>query len=192
MKQSPFPVRAQPVARARVEQIVNRVVLAWARHWLLVLNGLTGMFAVLPLLAPWLLSQGYSTPANVIYVAYRLVCHQKSERSFFLFKQQVAYCQRDLAIYTGVFLLGLVYALVRRWLRPLSWTGAFLLVLPMAVDGLSQLVGLRESTWELRLTTGVLFALATVWFVYPRLEQGFQEIHAVVQARLASDQSGQV
>jgi uncharacterized RDD family membrane protein YckC len=77
----------------------------------------------------------------------------------------------------------MVYAVVRRWLRPLSWRGAFLLSMPMAIDGLTQLVGLRESTWQLRVLTGVSFALATVWFVYPRLESGFAEVRAVLAAR---------
>jgi len=31
--------------------------------------------------------------------------------------------------------------------------------------------------------TGVSFALATVWFVYPRLESGFAEVRAVLAAR---------
>ncbi len=165
------------------ERRVDRVVAVWARHWLASLNVLTGLFAALPLLAPWLMASGHPRLAEVIYTAYRFVCHQMPERSFFLFGHQMAYCQRDLAIYTGIFVLGLVYAIVRRSLQPLSWRGAFLLSLPMALDGTTQLVGLRESTWQLRLITGMLFALATVWFVYPRLELGFAEIRAVLARR---------
>ncbi len=37
-----------------------------------------------------------------------------------------------------------------------------------ALDGLTQLVGWRESTWELRIATGVLFGIASGWFLYPR------------------------
>jgi uncharacterized membrane protein len=177
------PTPTAVVRADRVEAVVNRSVAFWARHWLAGLNLLAGVFAFLPLLAPWLLAQGHTTLANGIYFAYRFVCHQKPERSFFLFGHQMAYCQRDLAIYLGVFALGMVYAVVRRWLRPLSWRGAFLLSMPMAIDGLTQLVGLRESTWQLRVLTGVSFALATVWFVYPRLESGFAEVRAVLAAR---------
>ncbi|MCM8745639.1 DUF2085 domain-containing protein [Thermomicrobium sp. CFH 73360] len=169
--------------RTRLERGVDGVVAVWARHWLASLNVLTGLFAALPLLAPWLMASGHPRLAEIIYLAYRFVCHQKPERSFFIFGHQIAYCQRDLAIYTGVFVLGLVYALVRRSLHPLSWRGAFLLTLPMAVDGTTQLVGLRESTWQLRVVTGVFFALAIVWFIYPRLELGFAEIRAVLARR---------
>lgn len=164
-------------------QRADRIVALWARHWLLMLNTLSGVFLTLPILAPWLAAHGHAQLASAIYLAYRLVCHQKPERSFFLFGHQMAFCQRDLAIYAGVFVLGLVYGLVRNWLRPLSWRGALLLALPMIVDGVTQLVGWRESTWELRLVTGLLFALATVWFVYPRLEAGFAEIRVIAETR---------
>ncbi len=169
--------------RTRLERGVDRVVAVWARHWLASLNVLTGLFAALPLLAPWLMASGHPRLAEIIYLAYRFVCHQKPERSFFIFGHQIAYCQRDLAIYTGVFVLGLVYAMVRHSLGPLSLRGAFLLTLPMAADGMTQLVGLRESTWQLRVVTGVFFALAIVWFIYPRLELGFAEIRAVLARR---------
>jgi len=188
MREGQAAIVGQAVARQRrFEQTVDRVVALWARHWLAVLNLFTGLFAGLPLLAPWLVATGHPTLAAPIYFAYRFVCHQRPDRSFFLFGQQVAYCQRDLAIYVGVFVLGLVYALVRRWLKPLSWRGAFLLALPMALDGSTQLVGLRESTWQLRLVTGTLFALAVVWFVYPRLETGFAEVLSVLSRREAKE-----
>ncbi|MCS7246216.1 MAG: DUF2085 domain-containing protein [Thermomicrobium sp.] len=169
--------------RTTFERAVDRAVGVWARHWLLTLNLLTGLFAVLPLLAPWLRAHGQPLLAEVIYVLYRFVCHQDARRSFWLFGEPMAYCQRDFAIYTGIFLLGSVYALVRHHLAPLSWRGALVLALPMAIDGTTQLVGLRESTWQLRIVTGMAFALATVWFVYPRLELGFAEIRAVLAAR---------
>ncbi len=176
-------IAGSSVRQVRFERAVDRAVGRVAQHWLAVVNVLAGLYAGLPLLAPWLVANGHSTLAAPIYFVYQFVCHQRPERSFFLFGHQVAYCQRDLAIYTGVFVLGLVFALVRRRLRPLSWRGAILLSFPMFVDGTTQLVGLRESTWQLRLVTGVLFALAVVWFVYPRLEQGFAEIRAVSTQR---------
>ncbi len=178
------------VRQVRFERAVDHVVGRVAQHWLAAVNVLAGLYAGLPLLAPWLVANGHSTLAAPIYFVYRFVCHQRPERSFFLFGHQVAYCQRDLAIYTGVFVLGLVFALVRRRLRPLSWRGVVLLSLPMMLDGTTQLVGLRESTWQLRLATGVLFALAVVWFVYPRLEQGFAEISAVLTQRERSNAVG--
>lgn len=89
---------------------------------------------------------------------------------------QVAVCQRDVAIYGTIFLAGLAFALVRRRVRPLPLKFLLLLSLPMAVDGLLQLVGLYESTWELRLITGFLFGLGAVWFIYPYIDLAMQDV----------------
>ncbi len=83
---------------------------------------------------------------------------------------KMAFCERDLALYGGFLLMGLIYALTRRFWRPLSWRLYLLSLLPMALDGGTQLVGLRESTWGLRVTTGLLLAFTTIWALYPRMD----------------------
>jgi uncharacterized membrane protein len=92
---------------------------------------------------------------------------------------KIALCQRDLAIYGSMLLAGLVFALVRRRYRPLDWRLmlliAGLLTVPMAVDGTTQLFGLRESVWQLRLFTGALFGVACVWLLYPYIEEGARQ-----------------
>lgn len=55
----------------------------------------------------------------------------------------------------------------------------------MALDGFTQLFGFRESTWELRLITGALFALSCVWFGFPYLEQAFADMRRDLEARFA-------
>jgi uncharacterized membrane protein len=79
---------------------------------------------------------------------------------------KVALCQRDLALYGALLLGGLIFGLVRRRLRPLSLLGYLLCLVPMAIDGGSQLIGLHESTPLLRLLTGGLLGLASVWMLY--------------------------
>lgn len=187
--QAPAPPALSPRTRAAI-LAVDRGVFHVARHWLLAVNVLSGIVAALPLLAPWLLAHGASFPARAIFLAYRLICHQRPERSFFAFGQQMAYCERNTAIYTGVFALGLGYALVRGHLRPLRWRWMFLLWLPLALDGFTQLFGWRESTWELRVATGALFALACVWVGFPLLERAFAEMRDQFAARFARDADG--
>ncbi len=171
---------------------VDRVILALARHWILTVNLLVGLFAGLPLLGPWLRARGYTLPANLIYGFYRLTCHQMPERSFFAFGHQVCYCQRCMAIYSGFFLLGLAYPLLRRIgrPRPLRWRWMFLLWVPMALDGFTQLFGLRESTWQLRVITGGLFALSCFWVAFPHLEQAFGEMRDQLERRFAWSEGG--
>lgn len=88
---------------------------------------------------------------------------------------KMAFCQRDLALYGSMWAAGVLYALTgRRW-RPLGWKWFGLLLLPIALDGGTQLVMLRESTWWLRTVTGVLMGVAVVWALYPRVEKSLAE-----------------
>lgn len=87
---------------------------------------------------------------------------------------KVAFCERDVAIYASVLLTGLVYGW-RRGPSPgniagLSLSAYAILILPMALDGFTQLFQWRESGVELRTLTGALFGAASVWLIYPRID----------------------
>lgn len=101
-------------------------------------------------------------------------------RQRFLGAVQIGYktalCQRDVALYGSLFLGGLAYALLRKRLRPLSFIAFLLCLVPMAVDGGTQLFMLRQSTPLLRLVTGGLVGFSAVWMLYPRLDTAFSEI----------------
>lgn len=91
---------------------------------------------------------------------------------------KAALCERDLAIYGSMFVVG-AFQLVRKRRPPrleLLWY-VLVFVLPMAVDGLTQLAGLRESNWALRTLTGALFGVGTLWFVYPYLAEALGPEH---------------
>lgn len=77
-------------------------------------------------------------------------CHQMASRSFFLRGYQFPLCARC----TGVFLGQLTAAVTACFLSPSPWLA--LLLLPMAVDGLTQTAGWRVSNNALRLVTGLL------------------------------------
>ncbi len=110
---------------------------------------------------------------------------------------KVAFCQRDVAIYGGILLAGLVYAGLRERfkIRPLKWYFWVLLGLgPIALDGFSQLLtqppydllrGFRESTPFLRTLTGGLFGAMNVWLAYPYLQDSMQESAQVLEAKAA-------
>lgn len=146
-------------------------------HWLAAANAILLVFASLPFAAPVLAANGFDRIAVALYQAYALTCHQMPSRSFFILGQQMAYCERNTAIYLSMALAGLVYARFRsRGVRPLPWRWYALLILPMAIDGFSQLFGWRESTWFLRVITGTLFGAATIWLCFPYLQPSFDEI----------------
>jgi uncharacterized membrane protein len=183
--------------------IVDPVLSGAMRHWLLGINALVLLVLAGGLAAPLLHAVGVDGLAGSVDDFYRTMCHQWAFRSFFLLGPQVVYsreqlaslgvdpftflgdpalgwkmgfCERDLGIFLGLLGFGLLYA--ARWrraaLRPASYLTYGVLITPMALDGLTQLVGWRESTWELRLATGLLFGVASAWLLYPRFEQSFQ------------------
>lgn len=89
---------------------------------------------------------------------------------------KVAVCQRDVAIYSSVVLAGLLFGLLRGRIRTISLKVYLLLLIPIALDGLSQLFGLRESSWWLRTVTGALFGGASVWLAYPYIESAMRDV----------------
>ena len=148
------------------------VALPWgAQHWLLVVNSVSFVVLILPtVVAPAFLALGWNPPAQAIFTVYSTICHQMPSRSFFVFGEQMAFCQRQFAIHAAFFFFGVVYILFRRRLKSLPTWLAVVYSIPIAVDGFTQLFGWRESTWELRLVTGGLFGLTVVWYVFPHLE----------------------
>lgn len=101
---------------------------------------------------------------------------------------KVALCERDVAIYFGLLLFGLVYGLTKRRIPPLHWMLWLLIGLgPIGLDGFSQLISqfgfswlsdllaYRESTPFLRVLTGMLFGISTAWFAYPYIEESMAE-----------------
>jgi len=113
---------------------------------------------------------------------------------------KVALCQRDIAIYGGILLFGIIFALTKRRLKPihlLIWI--FLGIVPIALDGLGQLLSqpplklipYRESTPMLRTITGFLFGFLTAWFGYPYVEESMSENRKYLHEKLLKSQKKQ-
>ncbi len=155
---------------------VDWIVAGVARHWVLLVNVGVAVFAALPFVAPYLMAVGWQGTAALIYTAYSYTCHQLPYRSFYLFGYQMAYCERDTAIYLSVLAAGLAFGHWRSRLPRLSFRAYLLLIAPMAVDGFTQLFGWRESTWQLRVVTGTLFGVASVWLTYPYVQRAIDDL----------------
>jgi len=121
---------------AGVEWVVNRLI----RRWLAVINLAVLVYVGLPFLAPLLLANGFTGSANIIYRLYSFACHQLPSRAYYVAGEQVALCYRDVAIYTAMLLGGLAFGVVRRRLKPIPPGWYLLLILPMALDGGTQLL----------------------------------------------------
>lgn len=95
-------------------------------------------------------------PWGSIYSAGDKLCHQKSERSFFINGNQMPFCSRCTAIW-----LGLAIGLGFMVFYEVKLDERFLYViligfLPIAVDGIGQLFGFWESNNSIRVITGLL------------------------------------
>jgi uncharacterized membrane protein len=177
---------SQSVPQVKQESLIIRIdrhIYRFSRHWLLAFNIVALFLATMPFIIPFIASQGYTGVASWLHTTFGLMCHQMPERSFTLFGEQMALCHRMTSIYVASFIGGVTYAAVRDRLPPLSFKMLLLFSVPMAIDGFTQLFGLRESVWELRMATGSLFAIGVMWFALPRLEEGFRDIRSVVETR---------
>lgn len=102
---------------------------------------------------------------------------------------KMSWCERDAAIYTSMVLAAILFALSRRWLKPLDWRiYLFVFIAPMALDGFWQLftspvvllpfLPVHESSAELRVITGALFGIGSVWLIFPYLEAAMRDAYA--------------
>jgi len=130
---------------------------------------------------------GLSEIANgeALYLARQFVGNE-------LVGYKVALCQRDVGIYGGILLFGLLFSLSGRRLPALPWYLWLIFgILPIALDGVSQLVSqppfglipFRESTPALRVLTGSLFGFCTAWFGYPMVEESMVETRRMMAAK---------
>ncbi|MBN2548602.1 MAG: DUF2085 domain-containing protein [Anaerolineales bacterium] len=106
---------------------------------------------------------------------------------------KVALCQRDVAIYGGILLFGLIFALLGRRLPAMPWYLWLLLGLgPIGLDGVSQVISqpplsfipFRESTPILRVVTGGLFGYVTAWYGYVMVEETMRDTRQILEAKL--------
>jgi uncharacterized membrane protein len=207
-----------------------------SRHYMAFFNLLVFLYLGFAFLAPVLMKVDLNRPANLLYKAYGLVCHQLGYRSFFLFGEQMYYprdaagltdvmtfaeatgldetndaqaifaarnyvgseemgykialCQRDIAIYGGILLFGLLFSITGMRLKSIPWyLWLALAIVPIGLDGLSQLLSqpplsflpYRESTPFLRVLTGFMFGFFTAWFGYPMVEETMRDTRKLME-----------
>ncbi len=214
-------------AQRGIVVLADRFVFWLSKHWLAVFNTLAFLYVGLPVLAPALMAIGVGGAARVIYLVYDPLCNQLPQRSWFLFGPQVSYtlpelvpwigdnplassfvgnaavgykmalCQRCMSIHGAIFIFGMLYALGRRYIRPLPiWAYIVFGLLPMAADGGFQFLSYAiplilpslpiapyETTPFMRALTGVLFGLATVWLAYPYVQEAMDEFRESLRRR---------
>jgi len=164
------PTGAQRIGRY-LYRLSRRLGDLLSRYWAHMLTGLLGLIVCIALLIPILSYLGLDVVAKPLFFALHAICAQIPSHSFYLFGHQLGLCVRNLFIYGSMFLGGLVFVLSKKRFPGIPWWVWVLMILPMAWDGTTQLLGWRESTWELRMITGTLFGLGSVWFALPLIQK---------------------
>lgn len=104
---------------------------------------------------------------NLLKALFGWSCHQKKERSYCLNGKCMVVCSRCAGIYWG-FILALAFLFIAYGFfvtRAIVWLTAVMLM-PLAVDGTGQLLGLWKSNNKLRFLTGYIAGMAVAYFYY--------------------------
>jgi len=115
---------------------------------------------------------------------------------------KMALCERDMGIYSAIFLFGILYAVTGRRIKSLHWMLWILIGMgPIGLDGFSQLFSQMEWSWLsgilpyresiplFRVLTGVLFGFTTAWFAYPSIEESMSETRQFFYKKFAAVES---
>ena len=95
----------------------------------------------------------------------KYICHRIPERSFFIKGHQFPVCARCTGFYTGL----IVYLIFNIFYKhPYDLNMLFIsmiLMMPVAIDGVTQYFGPRESTNNLRFLTGFIGGIGLIIFL---------------------------
>ncbi len=178
MQSTSVPAKPKTTLHKLGDVVNNFLVEYWAHIITIMLGSL--VFAALAI--PFLSYFGLDSVAKPLFFSLHYVCAQIPAHSFYLLGHQLGLCARNLSIYASMFLGSLIFVLTKKRIPGIPWWVWVLMLLPIAVDGVTQMVGWRESTWELRVITGTLFGLGNVWFALPMMHKSLQETVSSPQA----------
>lgn len=162
--------------KSRLDIWMQRAGEFFLRYWVVLIIVAFGLILLATVSVPVLAYLGLDSISKPIFSALHLICAQIPSHSFYMFGHQLGMCARNISIYGSMFVGALIFQLSKKRLPGIPWWLWALMLLPIAWDGLTQMFGLRESTWELRVLTGTLFGLANVWFALPFIQKTINEM----------------
>lgn len=171
---APFMVSTAHKKRGAIQRISDFL----ADQWATIITVVLGILVVSAISVPFLSYFGLDVISKPVFYSLHYVCAQIPSHSFYILGHQLGMCARNFSIYASMFLGSLAFTLSKKRIPGIPWWLWVLMLLPMALDGGTQMFGLRESTWELRVLTGTLFGLGSIWFVLPLIHKTILETPA--------------
>ena len=108
-------------------------------------------FVAAALAAPYFLTHDFPAIGFALYRGFAIICHQRPERSFWIFGTEIAVCSRCLGIYLGA-ALGLLFSTSRAIAFRLLMAAAALNLF----DAMTELAGLHGNWLGMRFAFGLL------------------------------------
>ena len=171
--------QTNPLERQTLDRVMNNIGQFVGnfliQHWPTMITYVLGILVFAALSVPFLSYFGLDAISKQIFFALHMVCAQIPSHSFYIFGHQLGMCARNFSIYASMFVGSLIFVLSKKRIPGIPLWLWILMILPMAIDGTTQMFGLRESTWELRVLTGILFGLGNVWFALPLIQKTILE-----------------
>lgn len=96
-----------------------------------------------------------------------LICHKRIDRSLLIFDQYIHICARCFAFYFTSLII-LIFFCLNRTYRISSHVVFYSLISPLILDGMTQLLGFRESSNHIRVITGVLASIGVSPVIYAK------------------------
>ncbi|MBA2395978.1 MAG: DUF2085 domain-containing protein [Ktedonobacteraceae bacterium] len=159
----------------RFTVFVDRAGMFMLNYWAHVITAILGAIVFAAISVPFLSYFGLDSIAKPLFFSLHYVCAQIPSHSFYIYGHQLGLCARNFSIYTSMFLGSLAFVISKKRFPGIPWWLWILMMMPMAWDGITQMFGLRESDWILRLVTGTLFGLGNIWFALPLMHKSITE-----------------
>ena len=132
-----------------------------------VITAIAGLILTGSLLCTWAVAHGASSQWRLLF---RIFCHGIPERCLSVWGTRMPICARCTAIYIGLALAACTFRILPLLRERAARILLYAATVPMAVDGLTQLAHMRQSTNELRLITGLLAGLAFAFWALTSVE----------------------
>lgn len=95
----------------------------------------------------------------------KYICHRIPERSFFIRGHQFPVCARCTGFYTGLIVYLIAHNFYKHTYDINMLIISMILMVPVAIDGITQYYGPRESTNNLRFITGFIGGIGLIIFL---------------------------
>lgn len=177
-------VYQEPKPKNWLSKALDRATDFMVEYWAHLVTIMLGTVVACAIAVPFLSYLGLDSISKHIFFSLHLICAQIPAHSFYILGHQLGMCARNFSIYASMFVMSLVFVLSKKRLPGIPWWLWILLMLPIALDGFTQMFGLRESNWILRTLTGTLFGMGTIWFALPMMQKSMDETPAIPPALL--------